>query len=101
MESVVTALNSSLMNLHREMADNMLEVHRYYRGNHLQFDTIRRGRYNRYLRIKAKLALIRDEILHIRPDKGEIPIRVRLPPSSSNDNVISSTSSVGPTASEK
>lgn len=58
------------------MADNILHLHRHHGQDKMQEKEISRGRYNRYMKIKAKLALIKKEILRYRhpPDHN---LRIR------------------------
>jgi cation channel sperm-associated protein 3 len=67
-----------LMNLHREMADNMQEILQLYGENKVVYEPITRVRYNRYLKIKAKLALLKQEILRSRGNTGDAPVKVKL-----------------------
>ncbi|XP_035714643.1 uncharacterized protein LOC118438444 [Folsomia candida] len=50
-----------LMNLHRQMADNLLTMYRKNMESRYSVTPIRRSRYNRYMKLKSKLAIIRQE----------------------------------------
>ena len=54
------------MNLHREMINNLVDLGKIYNSGKADVKVIRRSRYNRYMKIKAKLALIKQEILDLR-----------------------------------
>lgn len=49
------------MNLHRQMADNLLTMYRKNMESRYSVTPIRRSRYNRYMKLKSKLAIIRQE----------------------------------------
>ncbi|CAG7829679.1 unnamed protein product [Allacma fusca] len=66
-----------LMNLHREMADNMQEILQLYGQDRVVYEPITRQRYNRYLKMKAKLALLKKEILRTRGNTGDTPYKVK------------------------
>lgn len=55
------------MNLHRQMADNLLEMYRKNNESRYVITPIRRSRYNRYMKMKAKLAIIRQEFYRDMP----------------------------------
>jgi hypothetical protein len=63
------------MNLHRQMSDNLLEIYLHNNESKYTLVPIRRGRYNRCVRLKAKLALIREEFFKNDPT----PVRINRP----------------------
>ncbi|CAL8138358.1 unnamed protein product [Orchesella dallaii] len=63
-----------LMNLHRQMADHLLEIYELYNKDQPKIKPIRRARYNRCVRMKAKLALLKNEFYrHAVSRTGEDP----------------------------
>lgn len=74
------------MNLHRQVADNLLEIYELYHRTKPRIKPIRRARYNRCLRLKAKLALLKTELYQsalqkseeLRTKDGRTKLRVRL-----------------------
>ncbi len=58
------------------MADNLVELGKIYDSGKEDIKAIRRSRYNRYMRIKAKLALIKQEIMDLREVPDKVPLQV-------------------------
>jgi len=67
------------MNLHRQIADNLLEVYTHNNLSKYNIAPIRRARYNRCMKMKAKLALIRQEFFNHDPTPVKVnkPLRFR------------------------
>ncbi|ODN05838.1 Cation channel sperm-associated protein 3 [Orchesella cincta] len=72
-----------LMNIHRQVADHLLEIYELYHKNKPTVLPIRRARYNRCVRMKAKLSLLKNEFYRYAVARtGEDPAarKLRLKP---------------------
>jgi len=78
------------MNLHRQIADSFLDLYRKRQEGAYAISPIRRSRYNRAMKLKSKLALIRQEFYNDSPTvfklDNERKLRVRIPPQEGGDD---------------
>lgn len=69
----------SLMNLHRKMSDRLVKLNNLYNDGKSVTRGISRARYNRYLDVKGRLQLLKQQFLDLRNVPEKRPIRVKLP----------------------
>jgi hypothetical protein len=68
-----------MMTLHRKMSDRLVRLNNLYQEGKYTTRGISRARYNRYLDIKARLAMLKNTFLEMRNIPPKAPLRVRLP----------------------
>jgi len=67
------------MNIHRQLADTILEAQQLNKGDRYVFNKIRRGRYNRWIKLKSKLTMIKEEMYHAKHPKEKKKLEILLP----------------------
>ncbi len=67
------------MNFHRKMSDRLVKLNNLYNEGKSVTRGISRARFNRYLDVKARLVLLKQQFLESRNAGVKPPIKIKLP----------------------